>query len=126
MEEVVTLMRRRPADDQRVRILAYDPRTKTFGTKPQIVRFLRGPVPWDWIEAAAKLPGRALAVGLCLWRAKGMSKATAPHIRLGSNDLKSMAIDRRAKSRALAALEAVGLVSIKRRPGRLPEVIIRS
>jgi hypothetical protein len=31
-------------------------------------RFLKGPVPWPWIVAAAALPGSALIVGLSLWR----------------------------------------------------------
>jgi hypothetical protein len=31
-------------------------------------RFLRGPVPWPWLVRAMALPGKALAVGLILWR----------------------------------------------------------
>lgn len=38
-------------------------------------RFLKGPIPWSWIAAAAILPSRALLVGLCLWRLAGAMKS---------------------------------------------------
>lgn len=34
-------------------------------------QFLKGPIPWPWLEVAAKLPGKALALSLCLWREAG-------------------------------------------------------
>ena len=27
-------------------------------------KFLKGPIPWPWIESAGALPGKALAIGL--------------------------------------------------------------
>src|ERR1700730_11932566 len=65
--------------------------------------FLKGPVPWSWILVAAGLPGRALIVGLCLWRLAGATKDRT--IVLGNDDLAPFGIDRSAKSRALTALE---------------------
>jgi hypothetical protein len=35
-------------------------------TQQRSDRYLRGPVPLAWLEAAARLPGRALQVGLAL------------------------------------------------------------
>ena len=31
-------------------------------------KFLKGPIPWDWLTKAAQLPGHALHVALVLWR----------------------------------------------------------
>ena len=34
-------------------------------------KFLKGPIPWPWIESAGALPGKALAIGLAVWRKAG-------------------------------------------------------
>jgi hypothetical protein len=85
-------------------------------------RFLKGPIPWAWIAAAAALPGPALLVGLCVWRLAGAMKSHA--VSLGNSDLKSLGIDRAAKSRALHALETAGLIAVARRRGRFPTVTL--
>jgi hypothetical protein len=86
-------------------------------------RFLRGPVPWFWIVTAADLPGKALLVGLCLWRLAGATKNKT--MFLGNDDLRPFGIDRASKSRALRALEGVGLIEVTREPGRFPRVTLR-
>ena len=45
-------------------------------------RFLKGPIPWRWLEVAARLPGRALAVALVLWHLIGLREAAAGTVRL--------------------------------------------
>jgi hypothetical protein len=85
-------------------------------------RYLKGPVPWDWIVAAAKLPGHALSVGLCLWRLAGAINSRS--VVLGNADLRAFGVDRAGKSRALAALEGAGLVAVERVPGRFPTVTL--
>jgi hypothetical protein len=85
-------------------------------------RFLKGPVPWPWIVAAAALPGSALIVGLSLWRLAGALKSRT--ITLGNADLKPFGVDRAAKSRALASLEGAGLIKVAREPGRFPSVTL--
>jgi hypothetical protein len=84
--------------------------------------FLKGPVPWPWIVAAAALPGKALVVGLCLWRLAGATKNRT--IVLGNADLAPFGVDRAAKARALAALEGAGLVTVAREPNRFPAVTL--
>lgn len=37
-------------------------------------RFLRGPVPLDWLKQAAKLPGRAFHAGVALWVLNGFQQ----------------------------------------------------
>jgi hypothetical protein len=83
-------------------------------------RFLKGPIPWSWIAAAAALPSRALLVGLCLWRLVGAMKSDT--ISFGNSDLRQLGIDRATKSRALRALERAGLIMVARQAGRFPTV----
>ena len=85
-------------------------------------RYLSGPVPWTWIAAASELPGKALLVGLCIWRLVGVKKSRT--IVLGNADLEPLGIDRAAKSRALSALEGVRLISVTREPGRFPIITV--
>jgi hypothetical protein len=86
-------------------------------------RFLKGPVPWLWIVVAADLPGKALLVGLCLWRLAGAMKCNT--LALGNADLRPLGIDRASKSRALRALEGAGLIEVARTRGRFPNVTLR-
>jgi hypothetical protein len=85
-------------------------------------RFLKGPIPWPWIAAAAALPGQSLLVGLCIWRLAGATKSQT--VLFGNSDLKPLGIDRAAKSRALRALEGAGLIKIARQHGRLPKIVL--
>ena len=88
----------------------------------ELRRFLKGPIPWEWIEAAATLPGKALEVGLCLWRLSGAMKSNT--VRLGNREVERLGVNRFAKSRALAHLKRAGLIEVVSRPGRLPMVTI--
>ena len=83
--------------------------------------FLRGPVPWPWLEQAARLPGRALALSLCLWR-----QANRRRSRIVSLSLRraGLGLNTSAARRALKTLEAACLVSVLRRPGRGLEITI--
>jgi len=85
-------------------------------------RFLRGPVPWPWVIRAASLPGKALIVGLCLWRLRGAKNSDS--VMLANSELRPFGIGRAAKSRAITALEKAGLISVKRCPGRFPIVTL--
>src|SRR4051794_31683554 len=99
------------------RAYSWDRESRTFlpvanlGSTEGIHLFLKGPIPWQWIIRASELPGKALVVGLCLWRLKGAMKKNM--IPLGNVELVPFRVDRAAKSRALAALERAGLISIE-------------
>jgi hypothetical protein len=84
--------------------------------------FLKGPVPWPWIVSAATLPGKALIVGLCLWRLAGALKSRT--VTLGNAELKPFGVDRAVKSRALVALERAGLITVARERSRFPSVTL--
>jgi len=94
------------------------PRHKTGG------KFLKGPVPWDWISMAAKLPGKALHVSIVLWFLAGVKNSRT--IILSSTALKGIGVKRNAAYRGLAALEESGLVSVVRHRGRCPVVTINA
>jgi hypothetical protein len=83
--------------------------------------FLRGPVPWPWLEAAARLPGKALALSLCLWREAGRRRCRTVKLCLSRVGL---GVSAYAARRALRALEAAGLVTVLRLPGRGLEVTL--
>ena len=85
-------------------------------------RFLLGPVPWPWLEAAGRQRGRALHVGLALWHRAGLERRG--RVRLPLACLRERGVDRYAARRGLRALEARGLVSVARAPGRAPVVTI--
>lgn len=103
--------------------LIWDMASRTFVMPSrQRSKFLKGPVPWDWIERAARLPGKALVVGLALWRLSGATKSTT--IRLGNSEMSALGVDRSAKSRALKALAAADLISIDQKPGKMPVVTL--
>jgi hypothetical protein len=90
-------------------------------TRQRSARYLR-PVPMVWLEAAARLPGRALQVGLALWYLVGVTKCTT--VRLSSVRLAGFGVDRSAKRRALTALAGAGLITLDQTPGRNPVVTV--
>jgi hypothetical protein len=88
-------------------------------------RFLKGPVPWDWLCAAAAAAGRGsgLQVALALWHISGLHYG-ARTIKLSRKVLRELNVTRHAGYRGLEALEAANLVSVVRKPGQQPTVTI--
>lgn len=84
--------------------------------------FLRGPVPMDWLDRAAGLPGKALNVAIALWWLYGMKKGGA--IKLTRQALKYLHVKRDAASDGLGRLERAGLIRVERRPGQRPTIEI--
>ena len=86
-------------------------------------QFLKGPIPWDWLALAAGQPGKALHVGIALWRWAGIKRTGVIKLSL-SCAAGELGTSRSALSRGLAALEAAELVSVKRQAGCRPEVTL--
>lgn len=85
--------------------------------------FLKGPIPLAWLTIAAGLRGKAsLAVGLAIWFEAGRKKSGT--ITLTTAILNRFKVNRKAKYRALDALEAAGLIVVERRPRKNPVVSI--
>ena len=83
-------------------------------------KFLKGPVPWRWLEQAGRLPGKALAVGLAAWQQAGCRRTRTVPLNLSG-----LTVPRRTAQRGLEALECAGLVSVAHRKGRPPLVTLR-
>jgi hypothetical protein len=83
--------------------------------------FLRGPVPWAWLEQAARLPGKALALSLVLWREAGRKNRREVRLSLARVCL---GVSEQAARRALRQLAGAGLVFVRRLQGRSLEVTI--
>jgi hypothetical protein len=91
-------------------------------TQQRSDRYLRGPVPLAWLQASARLPGRALQVGLALWFLVGVTKSAT--VSLTTVKLAGFGVDRSAKRRALTALAGAGLIALDQAPGCNPVVTV--
>jgi len=98
------------------------PRRPTIPRHKPRELFLRGPIPWRWLEMAARLPGRALAVGIVLWHLVGLRRHWT--VRLSPSKTRSLGLSPRVTRRGLKALEGAGLVAVDRHRGRSPEVTV--
>ena len=85
-------------------------------------RFLKGPIPMDWIIIASNLTGKALHVGIALWHLAGMKNTGK--VKLSGKLQRRMGIQRTTGYNALDELEKAQLVSVKRHRGRNPIVTI--
>ena len=77
-----------------------------------------------WLNEAAKLPGKALNVGIAIWWLRGMAKTKT--FKLTGKALDQLDVSRDAASSALKRLEAQGLIRVQRAPGQRPAVEILS
>jgi hypothetical protein len=85
-------------------------------------QFLRGPIPWQWLATAAKLPGKTFHVAVALWFVAGFR--SKPQVKLTSKLLAGLGVTRKAKYRALERLEKAGLVLLDQVEGKNPRVTI--
>jgi len=69
-----------------------------------------------WLRAAAKLPGKALAVGVWLWFSSGLTRC--PTIKFSVGHLEDWGVPPTTARRALKSLEGAGLVKVERHAGR--------
>ena len=111
-------------DPSRIR-LRNQPKSATIHRLPRPragEKFLKGPIPLDWLSTAARLPGKSLHVALSIWLTASMSRsATVP---LSNMAALAFGLDRNAKYRALQWLEEAGLISVERKLGRSPVVTL--
>ena len=113
-----------PIDPSRFRLSSrLGTRSSTRLPRPKAgERFLKGPIPMDWLSAAARLPGKSLHVAIAIWFTASLNKsATVPLSNLAGLPF---GLDRNAKYRALKWLELEGLISVDRNPGRSPIVTL--
>lgn len=113
-----------PASDLSVPVkrLQLDRATGSLVPAPEKVPFLRGPVPLDWLGAAAQQPGKTLNVAIALWWRHGM--AGGKPFKLTRTALKTLNVKRDAASAGLTRLEEAGLIRVERRLGQRPIISI--
>jgi hypothetical protein len=87
-------------------------------------RFLRGPIPWNWLTVAGKLPGRALHLAMVIWHLEGFQRTGT--VKLKPSLCRELGMDRSASYRALKELEDSGLVSVTRKKGVAAVVTINA
>ena len=86
--------------------------------------FLKGPIPLAWLSRASRLRGKAaLAVGLALWFEAGRRRGR--EVVLTTAICERFGVNRKAKYRALFALEKANLIVVKRVSRRNPVVTIQ-
>ena len=90
-------------------------------------RFLRGPIPLNWLCAASVASGHGsgFKVAIVLWYLSGLNKQ-AKTIKLSGSVLRQLGTERHAAYRGLEALEKARLVSVERHVGRSPIVTIHN
>lgn len=86
-------------------------------------KFLKGPIPLEWLGAAARLPGRTLHAALALWLEAGFRNSLV--VPLSNMQGQKFGLDRNSKYRALKWLEQAGLIAVERKLGRSPVITIQ-
>ena len=87
-------------------------------------RFLKGPIPLNWLAKAARQPGKALHVAIAIWFLAGVTRSR--NVVLSSNLMFSFGASRFSTYRGLKALEEAGLLKVIRHPGRGPRITIQA
>ena len=82
--------------------------------------FLAGPIGFGWLERAAQLPGAALHIAIVV---RHLAKLrNLEWVPLSNRDVARFGVKPDAKNRAILALEAAGLIEVKRQTGQSPRV----
>jgi DNA-binding MarR family transcriptional regulator len=86
-------------------------------------RFIRGPIPWNWITKLSGLSSSSNLVAWAIWHVAGLvSRET--DLQIHKELLNDLNISRWTFARALSSLEKAGLVQVKRRKGARPLITI--
>jgi hypothetical protein len=106
--------------------LVWDAELGKHVPEERVRAFRRGqfipPIPAEWFNRAARLPGKALIVAAVI-RFEA-AKRHSTQVKLTGRMTESFGIRRTARLRAVAALEAVGLIRVERRFGSSPVISI--
>jgi hypothetical protein len=85
-------------------------------------KFLRGPIGWSWLTAAANLPGSALHVALAIHFLNGFNQTGT--VKLSPSVLRDLGVKRHSGYRAIHVLEEAGLISTIRKRGCSPIITL--
>ena len=85
--------------------------------------FVKGPIPLDWISAAASLPGKCLNVAISIQWLAGMCDGKP--FKLTAKALRSLHVSDDTARDCLRRMERAGLLQVERKPGQRPVIQIR-
>lgn len=87
-------------------------------------RFIRGPIPLEWMKLASKCGNRAEAVAVLLWYAAGFQRSNP--VKLSTKILTELGVHPRTAKRVLIRMEVLGLTKNEFKRGRSPVVLIKA
>ncbi len=90
---------------------------------PKGGRFIKGPIPLEWLEVAIPLGRKALNVAMAIWYCYGFKQET--EIKLTPTKLRPFRVTTETARTILHKFEAAGLVTVDRKQGRSPLVTIK-
>jgi hypothetical protein len=85
-------------------------------------RFLRGPIPLEWLMKAGQQSGQALHVAIAIWFLTGVKNTNS--VQLSNKLLNEFGVDRYSKRRALKQLSNAKLISVHQGRGKSPVVTV--
>lgn len=119
-ESITSTSKAGPDDD--IRVVEVETDALRRARRRRVGRFLKGPIPMCDLAAAARLPGKALAVYLAVHHRAALTRS--PRLRLPAGLLVELGVDKHAKARALRHLETAGLIRVERQSGRSPLICL--
>jgi len=105
-----------------IEALTFNRSTVSYSPKRNTPKFIKGPIPFDWMARAHSLPGKAGPVGLGIWFLAGVKGKRT--IKLNSEIETLAGCKRKAVATALDQLEQAGLINVTRHKGARPTVEI--
>jgi hypothetical protein len=85
-------------------------------------RFVRGPIPYEWLRLALALGGKAGHLAWAIWWLVGVEQSNP--IQLTGRILRDFHLSPRAARRLLLLFERAGLLRVERKRGRGPMVTL--
>lgn len=85
-------------------------------------RFVKGPIPLDWLKAAASCGQRGEAVSLLMWYQAGLTRSNP--VKLTPKVLGELKVHPKTARRILRRMQEVGLVNVEFRRGSSPVVTL--
>jgi hypothetical protein len=87
-------------------------------------KFLKGPIPWWWLERLAEVGGRSktFIVGIGIWQVAEMRKSN--EFKMQPGIYKDLGVSSSSFHRALRLLKQGGLIDYSVRSGRSPNIEI--
>lgn len=85
-------------------------------------RYIKGPIPFDWMAKAASISKSAAKTALVLWFLRGLTRER--RFRLVPARCREFGLDEKAKARGLKSLQEAGLIEVTANRGAAPFVEI--